>query len=640
LARQASGDEAKILNALGDDSNAVDIQIRQHAGAALVAAGIVAAALAQGLFEPTAYAAASVVIWAAVIAGLVGRGLPAAPIGRVGAVAGICLAATALLAMASVGWASDQGRAFEEAVRVSFYLGLFTLALCTASEGGRGQWLAGLTVGLGVVTLFGLFAYLQPGVLESGNQGGDVQNAVGRLSYPIGYWNGFAALLAVAAILLAYAGARAPTRQLRSAGTAALPLALLAIWLTDSRAGLVAAGIGLAVLVAASPDRWRQLLVIVIGAAAAAVMIAASEQMNALASGVNDAPRRADGDRLSAVAVVLTLLAGTAAWFLDGSRPKVRVGRRLGIALAVLAGLGICAAIVVADPPKRFREFKAPPAATAPGVGPTGAGIASNGRWQFWGEAIDAFESAPIAGVGAGGYEDWWARNAPVALFVRNPHSLPLQQAAELGLLGAALFLGFVAALLVGARRRLKEGLQGDAGVLIAVLVAACLCAAIDWTWEFAAVFGPAVAAAGLLLGSAPSRQLARNAYWLGAGTLATAWVAMIAGGLVVLSELELTQSRDAADRDQISEGINRAEDAHTVQPWSAEPYIQLALLDEQRGDPTQALVRVKQAEERDSEDWRLPLIEARLQAERGNQPAARMARERARNLSPLVAGL
>src|SRR5215813_11032725 len=100
----------------------MDALIRQHTGAGLVAAGIVAAALAQGRFEPLAYAGASIVIWAAVIAGLVGRGLPATSSSRIGAVAGICLAATAVLALASVGWASDQGRAFEEAVRVSFYL--------------------------------------------------------------------------------------------------------------------------------------------------------------------------------------------------------------------------------------------------------------------------------------------------------------------------------------------------------------------------------------------------------------------------------------------------------------------------------------------------------------------------------------
>ena len=76
--------------------------IREHVGAGLVAAGVIAAAMAQGLFEPTGYAAASIVIWAAVIAGLVGRGLPAGPVSRTAAAAGICLAATAVLATASV----------------------------------------------------------------------------------------------------------------------------------------------------------------------------------------------------------------------------------------------------------------------------------------------------------------------------------------------------------------------------------------------------------------------------------------------------------------------------------------------------------------------------------------------------------
>ncbi|HEY6671873.1 MAG TPA: hypothetical protein VIZ91_05145, partial [Solirubrobacterales bacterium] len=161
--------------------------IRQHAGGGLVAAAVVGAALAQGLFDPTGYAAASIVIWAAVIAGLVSRALPARRIGWIAAAAGLCLAGTAVLSIASVGWATDQGRAFEEAGRTSFYLGLFVLAVCTASRASRTQWLGGLTAGLGVVTVIALFAYLQPGILDSG--GSDIPNAAGRLAYPIGYWN-------------------------------------------------------------------------------------------------------------------------------------------------------------------------------------------------------------------------------------------------------------------------------------------------------------------------------------------------------------------------------------------------------------------------------------------------------------------
>jgi O-Antigen ligase len=608
--------------------------IKQHAGAGLVAAAIVGAALAQGLFEPGAYAAASIVIWTAVIAGLGSRALPSGPVGAQAVFAGLCLAGTTVLATASVGWASDQGRAFEEAVRVSFYLGLFTLAVCTASRAGRSEWLGGLTAGLGTVSGIALLAYLQPGLLHSGHS--DIPNAAGRLSYPIGYWNGAAALLAGAVVLMAYASVKAPSRLLRALATAGIPLAGLGIWLASSRGGAISAVVGCIVLVAASADRARYLLTLAVVAAATGVLILAAHQMPDLTSGLIDSAQRSDGDRMSALLIALISVTAVVAWLLDGVRPTIRVSRRKGIAFATAAAVLATAAILAAHPAERFREFKAPPPTTAGGtVG--GAGVSSNGRWQFWSAAVDAFESDPIGGVGAGGYEAWWARHTKVPLFVRNPHSLPLQEAAELGIAGIVLFVGFVGAVTVASRRRLASGLDGDTGVLLAVLIAGALGAATDWTWELPAAFGPAVVCAGLLTASSRSRWPAQNSYWFGIGTVAAAWVAMVAGGLVALSELNLRQSRDAAAQSRFADGISKAEDAHTVLPWSAEPYTQLALLDEARGDVDGALAQLRKAEQRDSEDWRLPLIEARLQQRRGDRHAARTAMERAQSLSPLL---
>ena len=149
-------------------------------------------------------------IWVVVIAGLASRVLPLAPVARTAAAAGASLAGVAAITLASVAWASDQGRAFEEAVRVSAYLGLFTLAVCRQRR--RPQAVAGLTVGLGAVSILALLSYLQPGLLDGGELERLIPSDAGRLSYPIGYWNGAAALLATAVILLAYAGARAPER--------------------------------------------------------------------------------------------------------------------------------------------------------------------------------------------------------------------------------------------------------------------------------------------------------------------------------------------------------------------------------------------------------------------------------------------
>jgi hypothetical protein len=604
---------------------------REHIGAGLVAAGMVAAAFAQGLFEPKGYAAASIVIWAAVIAGVVGRGRPAAPIARPAAFAGICLAGTAVLGALSIEWAADQGRAFEEMIRVSFYLGLFALAACTASRAGIGQWLGGLTAGVAAVSVLGVLAYLQPGWLtEPGN---DVANAASRLSYPLGYWNAMAALFAVAAILLAYGGLQAPTRALRSASTAVFPIALLGIWLADSRGGVVAAIIGLAILLAASHDRARQVVSLLIGLAGAAVLIAIGAGMDSLRDGLGDSAMRSDGDLLSVIAILVVGLAGGAAWAVDGRRIRVNLSRpaRLGV-LAVLA-VALVGGLVAAQPAERFRDFKEVPSGTEAA---TGADLTSNGRWQFWSAAVDAFESAPVAGIGDGGYEDYWARHADVPIFVRNAHSLPLQQAAELGTAGVVLFLGFLAAVGVAIWAKFRAGRGTDGGVLVAVIAAAAFGAAIDWTWEIPAAFAPAVVCAGLIAASAPLSRLRRDGYWLGAATVAVAWVAMVGGGLVVLSEIELQRSRDAAASDEVAAGVDRAEQARTVTPWSAEPYLQLALLAEQRGDYVGALDELRQAETRDSEDWRLPLIESRLQSERGKVGASLLALKRATNLSPM----
>lgn len=599
---------------------------------------MVAAALAQGLFEPTGYAAASIVIWAAVIAGLLGRALPAAPIGRPAAAAAICLGATVALALASITWADDQGRAFEEAVRVSFYLGLFALAVCTASRDGIRQWLGGMAAGLAAVSVIALLAYLQPGLLtEAGNE---IPNAAGRLSYPLGYWNGMAALFVAAAVLLAYGAVQAPGRELRASAAGLLSLPLLGIWLAASRGGGVAVVVGLAILLAAAPDRGRQVVPLAIGVAGAAVLIGIGDQFEALRNGLGDGAMRADGDRMTLAIIGVMLLSGVAAWRLDDFRIRAGLSRRTGLAVAAVAVVVLAVAVVAADPVERFREFKEPPAVSS-GTGPAvGTDISSNGRWQFWSAAVDAFESAPAGGVGAGGYEDYWARHGTIPVFVRNPHSLPLQQAAELGTAGVALFVGFLAAIAYAAWARLRSGRGGDGGVLVAVVASAAVGAAIDWTWEIPAAFAPGVVCAALLAASAPAVRLRRDSYWLGTTAVVCAWIAMVAGALVVLEEIELKQSRSAAASNRITEGIHRAKQARTVAPWSAEPYTQLALLEEKRGDYGQALDYLKDAESRDSEDWRLPLIEARLQSRRGNQEAARRALERSRELSPIFTAL
>jgi hypothetical protein len=610
---------------------AMVLTIREHMGAGLVAAALIVAALAEGLFEPTGFAAGSIVVWVIVLGGIVRRRFPTTPVTWPAVAAGICLAVIAILAAASMAWASDQGRAFEEAVRVSFFLGLFTLAVCTAGGAGRTEWLAGLTVGLAAVAVIALLAYLQPGLI--GSEPHDVPNAAGRLAYPIGYWNGAGALLAVAAVLLAYAGARAPARLLRSAATAAIPLAVLGIWLAHSRGAGLALLIGWAVLIGASTDRVRLLRSIAWGLAGALALVLVTRGMHSLTSGTIDSASRTDGDRLSAVCIGVVAIVCVVAWLADEWTPKLRVSRSVALVVAGIAVVAVVAGLIAVNPVERFNDFKEPPDA-ATGVAIGAGDLSSNGRWQFWTAAIDALGSNPVAGVGAGGFENWWDIHPKAELFVRNPHSLPLQEGAELGVPGLLLFLGFVGAVVLAARRRLSDGLDGDAGVLVAVVATGALGATVDWTWQIPAVFGPTVVCAGLLAASAPSGQV-RNGPWLGFGTVVAAWIAMIGSAVVVLTHIELDRSRDAAGAGNIEQAIDRARTARSIQPWSAEPYTQLALLEEQRADLPAALDYLGQAQDRDSEDWRLYVIEARLHREGGDPDAGLVALYQAELLSP-----
>jgi tetratricopeptide (TPR) repeat protein len=249
--------------------------------------------------------------------------------------------------------------------------------------------------------------------------------------------------------------------------------------------------------------------------------------------------------------------------------------------------------------------------------------------------AVDAFEEQPVRGIGAGSFESWWGVHASIPLFVRNPHSLVVQQLAELGLAGILLFAGFIAALLFAAVRQLRWGPRADTAVLLGLLVAAGVVAAEDWIWQFPACFGPAVVAAAMLMARTPGRALARRAPGTDFLVVVAGLAALAGAGSLALTELRLEQSRDAAAAGRIETATKRAEQAHDAQPFASKPYVQLALLEEQQGDFGRALAYVEEARERDQGDWRLAALQARLLESAGDKVGAAQAIARGARLAP-----
>ena len=175
----------------------------KHVIGGAVAASAVAVALAGGGFEPTAFAAAGLVVWIAVVVGLAVGVLPRSQPPTAALVAGISLAGLAALIALSLAWASDDGNGFEDVVRTLAYLGAFAAVVLASRRSEATPWLAGLAVGLAAIAAIALLARFEPSLF--GNPDADLADlpaVLGRLTYPIGYWNGLAAVMAAAIVLL------------------------------------------------------------------------------------------------------------------------------------------------------------------------------------------------------------------------------------------------------------------------------------------------------------------------------------------------------------------------------------------------------------------------------------------------------
>jgi O-antigen ligase len=97
------------------------------------------------------------------------------------------------------------------------------------------------------------------------------------------------------------------------------------------------------------------------------------------------------------------------------------------------------------------------------------SGLSSNGRSALWAQAFTAFAQHPFIGIGTGGFG---ALNAAEPY----PHNILLEMAAELGIVGALLFIGIVvsaAAAMARAWRAATGRDSLDAVVIITLFIAA-----------------------------------------------------------------------------------------------------------------------------------------------------------------------
>jgi hypothetical protein len=273
--------------------------------------------------------------------------------------------------------------------------------------------------------------------------------------------------------------------------------------------------------------------------------------------------------------------------------------------------------------------------------------LSGSGRDEFWRVSLDAFGEEPLIGHGAGTYQFSWNQLRETPIPVLDAHSLYLEAFAELGLVGGAIVLALVLALLwIGiAAWRGAEGQHKD---LHAVLLAACLAfavgAGIDWFWEIAGVGAIFFLASGALVASRCHQLAQRRAagngkveerrFGLAVAGLAVAWVAALALIGPLLVDREIDASNDAAAGGNIAAAVEHAENARSIEPWAATPYVQLGLLAESQGDYEGAARRLTQAIEREEGNWQLYYLRARVESGGGDKAAAAADLAEARRLN------
>jgi tetratricopeptide (TPR) repeat protein len=320
---------------------------------------------------------------------------------------------------------------------------------------------------------------------------------------------------------------------------------------------------------------------------------------------------------------------------------RLRVPRRAGRGLAGVAALILIGAAVGFGPSlasKAWHSFTRTPLQQT-SADPTARLTSLSGtRYPLWKVALKAFDAHPLDGIGAGTTEFWWNEHATDDEFVRDAHSIWIQNLEELGAPGFLLILAVAASALglgIAVRRRVRRTASaGAAAAFLAVFLVYLLHASVDWMWESTAVTVLALAGIAVLgarLGAARPR--------LRAPARVVLVVLALAGGIIQLPGLLSTAAirrSQAAERAQRPElALGWAQNAVDAEPWSASAYEQLGLVLESAGQLRAAATDLQRAISREPQNYEHWLVLARIETELGRLGPAVRDYDRARQLRP-----
>jgi hypothetical protein len=575
---------------------------RAPGGAAILLAALVGAALLGAAFAgdgsdvggilPVGGGAVAVLAGALVAVAL--GHLPPPRVGRSGTLLVVLVVALVSWTGATVAWSIVPDRswdAFNRSVAFAVFLGLGILLAAVAGRMAARLGASLLAVAVGAALAWALLAKAVPALDPEGDR-------VARLREPVGYWNALALLADVAIVLGLWLGTgRGHRSVVRVAGALLAYAAILSLLLTLSRAGAVAGVAVVALWLSLSSERVQSGLLLAAAGGPALLVGGWAFTRPALVEDVaSRSDREADGAVFGALALVGAALVVALVTSVLPRLARRDLGRALGIAGAV-AALAVAGLLVlgVAGAVSQGRDC-------AEVVNDPGRfGSLESARLCWWGEAWDVFAGQVPEGAGAGTFEVARKRYRVDARNVLQPHSVPLQQLADGGVVALVLFLALIGAAgsaCVCALRRLSGDERAAAAALVAASAAYLLHALVDYSWDFLAVTAPTMVALGVLAGAGRVPPAPVRSPLLGVCAVVVAVVVVVSFSAPRLSERSVRESTRALDDGDLERAQDRADRARLFDPLSIDPLLAHARIDERRGELDAAEDRYVQAVE------------------------------------------
>ena len=510
------------------------------------------------------------------------------------------LGALTVWQLLSIAWSSGAGPPVREVELTLVYLAAAAASVVCIARTEVDRFIAGIALGVTVVTLGGLWEHLFPRELRPYGY---------RLAGSLGYANAAGYLAALALVFAVAAAAQGPKSRRLAAAALVVPL-VATLYLSFSRGSIVASLAGLLALVTLSTQRGRMMATVAALAPAVALTVILLGREPALTGPARLPRMQSDGRRAALEIVAIALLALLAVPAVDDAIARIRFGprelRSLATALVVALMVSLVAVGVHEGGPSQVvrratSAFSAPPAEDSNDLNRRLFNVSGNSRSAYWRVAASMVRREPILGEGAGSYERWWIQERPTESGARNAHNLYLETLAELGPIGLLLLFGVLTLPFLA----LRQGRPPHAVAAAAGMVVFAVHAALDWDWQIPALTLPAIGlGAALLIGArrpqapplAPRLRALLVALLL--PLLGVALMAHVGNGAAAASEqaLEDGNSRRA---------IAQADRAKRWAPWDALPLELRGEAETAVGNLAGARRSLRAAVAHDDESWR-----------------------------------